>query len=85
MLNASCEEMCAEFRRKTTRHWFSYFQIAQKYLKMFLTDSLNLMFDNFGICFLAELSIYSTRASLHKYCVTTSEYRWIGVLANVHL
>ena len=29
-------------KEKTTQHWFSYFQIACKYLKSFMTNPLNI-------------------------------------------
>ena len=31
IINASNEGICVEFERKTTLHWFYYFQIACKY------------------------------------------------------
>ena len=43
--DASDEGICVEFeRKKTTRYWFSYFQIPS-----FMTDPLTIIFDYFGI------------------------------------
>ena len=36
-------------KEKTTQHWFSYFQIAHKYQTSFMSDPLNIFFDDFGI------------------------------------
>jgi len=36
-------------KEKTAQHWFSYFQIACKYLKYFMTDPLNISFDHFSM------------------------------------
>jgi len=36
-------------KEETTQHWFSYFQITRKYLKPFMNNPLNIIFDNFGI------------------------------------
>jgi len=39
-------------KEKTTQHWFSYFQNAQNkymYEQYFMTDPLNIIFDDFGI------------------------------------
>ena len=51
-----------------------YFQIDCKYLTSTMTDSLNIIFDDFGIYlpgyienYRVKLSIYSTRALLHKF------------------
>jgi len=38
-----------EYEKKQKQHWFSYFQIASKYLKSFTTDLLNIIFDDFSI------------------------------------
>ena len=35
--------------RKTSHHWFAYFQIALKYNKSLMTDLLNIIFHEFGI------------------------------------
>ena len=42
-------ESVLSLKEKTTQHWFSYFQIACKYLKYFMTDPLNMIFYDFGI------------------------------------
>jgi len=50
MINASCEGICVEFERKTTQHWFFYFQIARKYKQIFYDwYILHFIYDNFGI------------------------------------
>jgi len=36
-------------KENTTQHWFSYYQIGRKYLKSFMTDRLNIIFDGFGV------------------------------------
>ena len=43
------KESVLNLKEKTTQHWFSYFQIARQYLKSFMTDPLNIIFDDFGI------------------------------------
>jgi len=43
------KESVLSIKEKTTQHWFSYFQIARKYLTYFMTDLLNTIFDDFGI------------------------------------
>jgi len=58
--------------KNLTQHWFSYFQTACKHLKSFMTDPLNIIFDDFSTWLLfckdqVQLSIYSTRALFHKY------------------
>jgi len=36
IINVSIEGICCKFEEKTTKqHWFSYFQIAVKYWKIF--------------------------------------------------
>jgi len=45
MIITSFEGICVEFER----HWFSYFQIAHKSEKMFMTDLFKIFFDDFGI------------------------------------
>jgi len=34
-------ESWLSFEDKTTQHWFSFFQIARKYYKSYVTDPLN--------------------------------------------
>jgi len=36
-------------KKKSTQHWFSYFQIAHKYLNYFMTNPLNIILTIFGI------------------------------------
>ena len=67
-------ESVLSLKEKTTQHWFSYLQIARKYLQSFMTDPLNIIFDDFGIMmsrllYRVQLSIYSTRALFHKNLV----------------
>ena len=42
-------ESVSNLKEKTTQHWFSYFQIAGKYLKYFMTNPLNIIFYDFSI------------------------------------
>ena len=42
-------ESVLSLKEETIQHWFSYFQIACKYLKSYLTDLINIIFDNFSI------------------------------------
>ena len=37
------------WKEETTQHWFSYFQIARKYSKSFMTILFKNCFDDFGI------------------------------------
>ena len=46
-------ESVLSLKEKTTQPWFSYFQIACMYLKYFMTDPLNIIFDNFNIWLLS--------------------------------
>ena len=46
--NASYESICVEFEIKQTHHWLFYFQIASKFLKSFMTDPINIIFEDFG-------------------------------------
>ena len=43
------KESVLSFEEKTTQPWFTYFQIAGKYLKSFKTNLLNIIFDEFSI------------------------------------
>ena len=43
------KESVSSFEEKTTQPWFTYFQIAGKYLKSFKTNPLNIIFDDFSI------------------------------------
>jgi len=53
IINASYEGIFVVFERKTTTQlWFSYLQIARNYfiyVKTFMTNLLNIIFDDFGI------------------------------------
>ena len=42
-------ESSLSLKEKTTQHWFSYLQIARKYLNSLMTHLLNIIFDDFGI------------------------------------
>jgi len=42
------KESVLSLNEKITQHWFSYFQIVSKYSKSFMTDPLNIIFDDFG-------------------------------------
>jgi len=39
------KESVFSLKEKITQDWFSYFKIAHKYQKSFMTDPLNLIFD----------------------------------------
>ena len=52
-------ESVLSLKEKTTQHWFSYFQIACKYLKYFMTNPLNIIFYNFGIWLLGYMIEFS--------------------------
>jgi len=41
-------ESAVNLKDKTRQHWFSYFQNACKYSKSFMTDQLNIIFDDFS-------------------------------------
>ena len=43
------KEIVFNLKEKTTQHWVFFCQIACKYLRCFMTDSLNIIFDDFGI------------------------------------
>jgi len=43
------KESVLSFENKTTKPWFSYFQIAGKYSKSFKTIPLNIIIDDFSI------------------------------------
>ena len=43
------KESVLSFEEKTTQPWFTYFQIAGKYLQAFKTNLFNIIFDNFSI------------------------------------
>jgi len=42
------KESVFSVKEKTTQPWFSYSQIAHKYQPYFITDPLNIIFDDFG-------------------------------------
>ena len=39
----SMKVLVLNLNKKATQHWFSYFQIASKYYKSFMTDPLNII------------------------------------------
>ena len=43
------KEPVLSLKEKTTQYWFSYFKIACKYSKSFMTDPLNIILDDFGV------------------------------------
>jgi len=43
------KEFGLSLKEKPIQPWFTYFQIAFKYLKSFMTHPLNIIFDNFRI------------------------------------
>ena len=43
------KESVLSWKEKATQTWFTYFQIARKYLTYFMTHQLNIIFNNFGI------------------------------------
>jgi len=53
-------------KEKTTQPWFSYFQIACKYLKYFMTDALNIIYDDFDISVLGYIGPSSVDYVFHK-------------------
>jgi len=42
-------EAMFSLKEKTTQPWFTYFQIARKYMYSFMTYPLNIIFDDFRI------------------------------------
>ena len=44
------KESMLSFEEETPQLWFTYFQIAGKYYKSFMTNPLNIIFDDFSIC-----------------------------------
>jgi len=73
-MNASYKGICVKFVRNTSQRWFSYFQIACKYLQQsFITDPLNIIFDDFDIWLLGyriEFSyLYIPQGHYFKYFV----------------
>ena len=43
------KESALSLKENTTQHWFFYFQITHKYWTSFMTDLLNIIFDDFRI------------------------------------
>ena len=39
----SMKVLVLNLKERATQHWFSYFQIASKYYKSFMTDPLNII------------------------------------------
>ena len=69
MKNASNE------RRKKTRLWFTYFQIADKYFKNLTTNPLNIIlpisvYDDYQNIGLSSVVYIFHKAYFHKYCVS---------------
>jgi len=50
------KESVLSFEEKTTQHWLTYFQIADKYLTSFNTNPLNIIFDEFSLGYRTEFS-----------------------------
>jgi len=47
------------WKEKTRQHWISNFQISHKHQTSFMTDPLNIIFDNFGIGLLGYRTKFS--------------------------
>ena len=75
------KESVLRLKEKTTKHGLSYFKIAHKYYTIFYDWPVKYYVWVFGYMIArlydrVQLSIYSTRAVVHKYFVAM-RYRWI--------
>ena len=64
--------------KKIIQHWFSYFQIACKYLKCFTPDPLYIYWGDFCIWLLGYRIEFSCLYIQHRhYFISSLWYRWI--------
>ena len=79
MINAFNEGICVEFWRKNNTTLVYLLSNCRQVLKLFKTNPLNIIFDDFSIWLLwyrTEFSCLYLPQWHNKYCVAT-KYRWI--------